>query len=440
MKKYLIVILLWSVGANAQHTISGTFSPAKEFTWLVAYHLKPGTQNYIADTAITDGQFILKIPENKPTGIYRLVYAVPQEEFYFDVIYNGKEDVKLNFDASEGVTFTTSSENIPYSTYLKEINEIERSLINFYTSGNTHAKEFKEIVSRLAQRQNQAEKDSESLLAHRFVKANRPYIPSNFETLSQYVANKKSTYFSALNVSDTALQASGLLTDKLMNYVFTALPLEQIDAQTTEEYIQENVDKVAKELAPVNDTYRFSVLHTLWSQAAASRLNAVSDYIYESYLKELALGTDNTQVVLDIETHNRLRLGAEAPELEWKENDSVQKLSNWQGAERYLLVFWSSTCGHCLKELPALHKKIGTNPELKTLAIGLEDNDTYWTIESAKMPNFTHSIALGKWDNEYADLYNIKATPSYFILDKEKRIIAKPESDRQVVEFLENTN
>jgi len=55
------LILLATLGLQAQHNISGTFSPAKDYKWLIAYKLKPGTQNYIADTSIKYGEFALKI-------------------------------------------------------------------------------------------------------------------------------------------------------------------------------------------------------------------------------------------------------------------------------------------------------------------------------------------------------------------------------------------
>jgi len=437
MKKILLLVFLFSLNINAQHSISGNFSPAKDYTWIVAYHLKPGTQNYIADTAVKDGHFILNVPANKPIGIYRLVYAVPQEEFYFDVIYNGKEDIKLDFNSSEGVSFTRSFENIPYSTYFKKINLAQTELIDFYTSGEKNIDTFNRIIAKLERIQRDAEKQTKQLIANQFIVANRPYIPKDFETIQHYVLNRKEKYFDKLDLKNTKLQASGLLTDKLMNYVFTALPLEGMDGEETEKFMQQNVNTIAEKLDGIDENYRFSVFNTLWSQASASKLNDVSDFTYTTYLKDLALKTDNAQTVLDVETHNRLRLNAVAPELEWQENSANKTLSTWEGGEQYLLIFWSSTCGHCLKELPALHKELRKNGTVKVLAIGLEDNDTYWNIETAKLPNFSHTISLGKWDSAYADLYNIQSTPSYFILDKEKRIIAKPESDKDVVDFLE---
>lgn len=100
------------------------------------------------------------------------------------------------------------------------------------------------------------------------------------------------------------------------------------------------------------------------------------------------------------------------------------------------LVFWSSKCSHCLKELPALHKELKKHPSTKVIAIGLEDDETTWKPESTKLANFEHVLALGRWENEYAKLYDAYRTPSYYLLDKDKRIVAKPESDREVVDFL----
>jgi len=139
-----------------------------------------------------------------------------------------------------------------------------------------------------------------------------------------------------------------------------------------------------------------------------------------------------------IEVHNRLRLGAIAPNIKWKKSSDEYELSMLEGAENYILVFWSSTCSHCLRELPALQNELKNNENVRVVAVGIEDNDITWNQESARLPHFEHAIAIGKWESEYADLYAIDKTPTYFILDKDKKIIAKPENDKEIVEFLEN--
>lgn len=437
MKKLIVVFIFLSAFlVNAQHTISGNFSPAKDYTWLIAYRLKPGTQVYSADTAIKNGEFTLKLPENSLPGTYRLVYAVPQEEFYFDVIYNGKEAIKLSFNKEQGAVFSRSNENILFGTYFKEILDVERSLIAFYSSGSSDVRTYRQILKKYQEVQHSYEKRSEGSLANQFIKANTPYIPTNFESIQQYVAHRKDSYFNSLDFTNSTLQASSFLTDKITNYVFTSLPLEKIEKKETEKVMQANIDTIFEKLTSVSNAYMFHISYTLWTQSSASDFNETADYIFVNYLKNSPSAEKNQEIIDKIENYNRLRLGAIAPELSWGKGDSLKNLSTLKGAKNYVLVFWSSTCGHCLKELPALHKELSKNTNVKVIAIGLEDNDTYWQIESAKLKNFEHAIALGKWESEYADLYDIQATPTYFVLDEDKHIIAKPETDKEVVDFL----
>ena len=438
MKDFLLLPLFFLViSLQAQSSISGTFSPAEDYTWLIAYHLKPDTQVYLADTAIKDGKFEMTLPENSPSGSYRLVYAVPQEKFYFDIIYTGKERLELTFNTERGPSFATSQENILFSTYFEEIQEAERRLISQYTNGSSSIDEFNKITQIYRAVQHSFMEKSADLMVQEFIIANKPYIPQTFETIDSYVKKRKEHYFDALDVSNPVLQASGFLSDKLSNYVFTALPLEAMTTKETEKARHENLKTVVEKLNGTSDAYKFNMLHTIWMQASARSFQNLSDTIYDDYLKAKATSPEHQKIVAEIELQNRLRLGAIAPEITWKDGADLKSLSKLDGSENYVLVFWSSTCGHCLREIPALHKRLKENTKVKVVAIGLEDNDANWKIESAKLEAFEHAIALGKWDSEYANLYGIASTPTYFILDKDKHIIAKPESDKDVVEFLE---
>lgn len=439
MKKLLLIITIF-VGINlqAQHTITGMFSPVEEYKWLIVYRLKPGTQTYVAQSAVEDGKFSLEIPGNSPPGTYRIVYAVPQDEFYFDVIYNGMEDIELAFNQHTGVSFLTSEENILFNTYFKEINNLEQQIVDFYTQGDSEKNTLKSLVEQIKKVQSSYEEKTTGMISNKFITSNYLFIPEKNENVYDYVKGKKDNYFTGLEIDDPVLQASGFLTDKLANYVFTALPLEAMTAEKTEIAINENVNTVNSKMQTVNDKYKLHLFYSLWSQAAASNQNGVSDYIYKSYLKDLATNLNNQEIITNINLHNRLRYGAIAPDIEWKKGDTTQKLSNLNNAENYILVFWSSSCGHCLRELPALHKELSSNDSVKVIAVGLEDDTITWKKEIGKLKQFDHAIAIGKWDSEYADLYAIDQTPTYFILDNEKRIIAKPEDDRAVVEFLAN--
>lgn len=425
-----------AITVEAQRTISGTFSPAEEYRWLIAYKLNPGSQAYMADTAIKDGKFTLVIPENEKTGIYRLVYAVPQEEFYFDVIHNGKEDVELSFTTDSGLSFISSEENILFHDYFKNINDLEQRIISFYQNGKTSETEFLDVAENLRDTQKMYEAKSKDMVCHDFIIANHPYIPSGYEPIQAYIKNKKQHYFDYLDFKNPVLQGSGFLIDKVLNYVFTALPMKELSPVEVEKEIQNNVEEISAYTQDIDSSFSTRLYHDLWIRMAANNLDATSDFVYNNYLKALAVKTGNEEIINNIETYNRLRFGTIAPEISWENG----KLSELQGASTYVLVFWSSTCSHCLDELPKLQEQLNGIADVKVVAVGLEDEGSSWKREAAKLTHFTHAISLGKWESQYAKLYAIAETPTYFILDQDKKIVAKPKDYKGVISFLEGKN
>ncbi|PCJ98920.1 MAG: thiol:disulfide interchange protein [Flavobacteriaceae bacterium] len=436
IKGAFIFITLFGFGLQAQHSISGNFTPAQNFKWVVAYQLKSGSLAYVADAAVKNGVFKLNIKDAAEPGTYRLVYGIPQEELYFDVIYNGKEDVQLIFDETKGVTFIASKENKLFTNYFKEVNICEQEIISLFSANNFNTSELQQLVQSLEQIQSDYEKKSADLICHDYIIANNPYVPALTESAQEYVSNKKGAYFKKVNFKNIVLQNSDFLMDKTINYVLTAMPLQQLTDNELEKVRQENISTVYGLLQNADASYATHFLYTLWNKLAILNLNETTDFMYNTYLEKLAIKTNNQKVIDNIVTHNRLRLGATAPEIIWKDGDTDKKLSELEAAEHYVLVFWSSGCPHCLKEVPQLHKGLLEIPTTKVLAIGLEDNDTKWKKEIGKLNEFHHALALGKWENKYVGIYGIQTTPTYFILDKDKKIVAKPSDYTGVITYL----
>ena len=116
----------------------------------------------------------------------------------------------------------------------------------------------------------------------------------------------------------------------------------------------------------------------------------------------------------------------------------TKKLSELNGAEKYIIVFWNSGCSHCLDEIPQLQKFIKSykKTKLKVIAVGLEDDNKAWKEKIKSFPEFTNVLGLGKWDNEIGNKYDVKETPTYFVLDKAKHIIAKPDDFEALKAFI----
>ncbi|TDT46646.1 uncharacterized protein DUF4369 [Maribacter spongiicola] len=439
MKVLISFFLLFTcLSIQAQGSISGNFSPPKDFKWLIAYQLTPNGERYIADTAVKDGSFTLEMPATAQAGMYRLVYAVPQDEFYIDVIYDKKEDVKFNFDLENGLTITNSDENKWYHEYFSKITAAQDKLIEFYETQNEPNKAYTGIIKEITTIQASFEEKHAATIAHRFIKANRSYIPEKFENLETFLKHKKQHHFDNLNSTDPILQGSNFLTDKFAAYVFSALPADISTKDILESEVAKNVKTTAEFITKTPIGFQEKAMHQLWKIAEANDMGTVQDYIFKNYLKKLAQTNNNQKLVDEIELASRLRIGAISPDITWVAKGKKHSLLTMEKAENYLLVFWSSTCSHCLKELPALHKELKDFDNLKIIAIGLEDDDVNWKEVSSTLPNFNHAIALGRWESDYANTFGIQSTPTYFILDSEKRFLAKPESDKEVVEFLEN--
>lgn len=435
---YTFFIFLISVGLYAQGSISGNFSPAKEFKWLIAYELTPGGERYVADTSIKEGAFTLNMPVTAQPGIYRLVYAVPQDEFYIDIIYDKKEQVTFNFSLQEGLTIINSEENKWYNDYFSKIIAAQDQLMDFYENGNGSKEEYSVIVLKLKNLQKSYENNHSNKIAHTFIKANKSYLPDSYENLELFLKHKKQHHFDYLDVTNTTLQSSNFLTDKISNYTFSALP---IDIKTKEKLELEVIKNITTSTELIKDTplsFQVKALHQLWEIAEINSMSNVADYIFNNHLKKLALANGNQKMVDDITSASRLRIGAVSPDIVWESKGKKNSLYTLEKAGNYLLIFWSSTCSHCLKELPSLHNKLQNFSSLKIVAVGLEDDKTNWEKVSTTLPNFNHAIALGKWESDYAHTFNIQSTPTYFILDSEKRFLAKPELDKEVIEFLEN--
>ncbi|MGB1451837.1 MAG: TlpA family protein disulfide reductase, partial [Marinirhabdus sp.] len=109
------------------------------------------------------------------------------------------------------------------------------------------------------------------------------------------------------------------------------------------------------------------------------------------------------------------------------------------GAQNYVLVFWSSSCSHCLKEMPQLQKLMNAQRagKYKVVAVGVEEDGYAWKNETTRYPKFEHVLTLGRWENEIVRMYDVAHTPTYFVLDANKTIVAKPDDFDGLIDYVE---
>lgn len=422
MKKFLLLLIFLPVLSFAQNELNAKFSPAKDFTYAFLYKMTPTEPEFIANTKIDSlGIASIVMDSTATPGIYKIIYALPPEENNFDFIYNGEEDVELTFDLENGVEFLASNENKLWASYLKSMDIINRTISNYYSKESTDQKAFMDIFKTLKETQTAYENSSENTLVNTFIKANKPYIPSKYQDIKTYSQNLKSNYFTSIDFDNPLLQSSTFIGDRVNGFVFSLVETPE------ESTYKEHINLVATAIKPNSDKTQRDILLMLWERFASMSKDDIANFISDTYLLDISNKMNDIELTQRLLTFKNTTLGVTAPDFEIKTlNEETTMLSDLNSSKNYILVFWSSTCGHCLEELPQVKELQKEYPNYKVVAFGIEDNTTKWSIEIENYPDFIHTIGLEKWNNSIVNTYGISATPTYFVLDKDKTIIAKP--------------
>jgi thiol-disulfide isomerase/thioredoxin len=364
---------------------------------------------------------------------------VPQEDYNFDVIYNGKEDIELSFNAETGATYEDSFENKLLASYTNSMSMVTQSIGNYFRQRSKDTTALNAIFKTQKKTQENYEKGAEGTIALEFIKANKPYTPNKFLDIESYIKALKVHYFDSVDFNNPVLQSSNFLTEKMLNYVF-GMSSKSKDKIST---FKNNIDVVCNEMKDVPKEVQRILLVDLWQQMADLKVEPVANYISEKYLMDIAVALNDQELLRTLILYRDLSNGTKAPDFSLGHQKEVsldaRKLSDMNVAETYVIVFWSSECSHCLDEVPQLRDYMSKQVErnIKVVAIGLEDEPTHWNTLITKYPSFVHVYGEGKWKNDIAQSYGVKSTPTYLVLNKNKEIIGKPEDFEAVKTFFE---
>lgn len=431
MKRLIFLAVLFPSILLAQHTIKGVFSPPEDFKFVFLYKVNPEMSVYVKNAEIKkDGSYTISLDSTNTKGIYRLVYAIPQEDYNFDIIYNAKEDIELSFNSETGVNFKKSVENKMLASYTKSMSDVTQSIGNYFRKEIKDTLALNNIFNTQRDTQANYEKSAKGMIALNFIKANKPYIPKKIEDVYTYSKNLKTHFFDAIDFKNQTILSSNFITEKMLNYVFG---VSSDDADEVANY-KANIDVFCKMMKPASAEIKSNLLTELWQQMVDLEYEEVANYIAENYLIDIATTLKDKHLLTALKTYKNTSIGYKAPDfaLDLKTNNGkfFKKLSELNIAKNYIVAFWSSECSHCLNEIPQLQSFVNKQEKgkIKVIAVALEDDGKNWKIKMKSFPEFIHVLALGKWDNAIGDNYGVTTTPTYFILDKDKKIVAKPEN------------
>ncbi|GGK31317.1 hypothetical protein GCM10007962_27180 [Yeosuana aromativorans] len=434
LKQFFFSSILLPSLLFSQHVIKGKFTNADDYKYALLYRIQPTSSEYITNSEINkDGSFELKLDSTATAGMYKIVYAMPKEEYNFDVIYNAKEDIDLTFDSEKGITYQASHENKLMTGYTKSMSMISQSIAKFYREQSKDTAALMSIFKTQRDTQASFEAAAQGTIALQFIKANKPYIPDLFEDIKTYIEHLKAHFFDSVDFNNTTLQSSSFLSERMFNYIFGMVTAGN---HKLEAY-KSNIDTFCDAMKDALLTIKRSLLLQLWQKMVDAQFDTVANYISDTYLIDIAKTLKDQELVDGLVHYKNTSLQSKAPDFSLDGTENGNKLSDLSGYEYYVVVFWSSTCSHCLHEIPILESFVKTLDKgfLKVVAVGLEDDDKTWSKTIKEFPDFIHVLGLGKWDNKIGDDYGVTATPTYFILDKAKRIIDKPDDVEALKSF-----
>ncbi len=174
------------------------------------------------------------------------------------------------------------------------------------------------------------------------------------------------------------------------------------------------IDKLVERAIFSSDLRDFILWHLLekYRHPEYMSQDQVFVYLYDNYFSRLEinnLNADNLALIRDkAETLRRLALFHLAPDFAINDSVDLHSVEN----EYTVLFFFDHDCDVCQKEMQDLDSICTMHPEIKVQAIDMNTNDV--------------SV-----DALYG-LYDIEATPLLYVLDGEKRIIAKKIRAKQI--------
>tara|TARA_Y100001978_G_scaffold68958_1_gene62013 strand:- start:900 stop:2453 length:1554 start_codon:yes stop_codon:yes gene_type:complete len=491
MKKGLLFIALFLVFSGYSQKISFKINNLKDTTVnLVKYF---GEKLYYADTAIMQNGHIQFDGKKQVPGIYAL--WLPGQK-YFDFVYNN-EDISMETtlpDLMGSLKVLKSEENkvfIPYirfiSSHKSQVNQLmnERSILEEGT------KAYKDLSIQI-DRINKEVKDYQNnllvkhygKLAAKVVKmsmeievppppkdANGNIIDSNF-SFNYY----RSHFWDNVDLTDDALVNNPVFHNKLKTYFGERMMVQHWDSVLNFAF------PFCDALNPESRMFEYCV-GWITSSFGKSKIMGMDKVYIEMlnryYCTKNSKGEHPAFWVSDdkfdelcenLSNKRRLTVGSVPPNLILK--DTTDK--NWQDfysltSEYTILYFWDPECGHCKKTTPkleTLYQKKFKDRNVAIFAVGKaigEDFDKWKSFIRKNDLNFFNVAVtdeLYKQAQEapeklvqlypgepgkpttleslnYQNTYDIFSTPKVFVLDKDKKIIAKSISISQLEDMID---
>ncbi|MFN0032789.1 MAG: thioredoxin-like domain-containing protein [Flavobacteriales bacterium] len=243
-------------------------------------------------------------------------------------------------------------------------------------------------------------------------------------------------YWDNIDFTDESVIRSKVLSDRIESFMRTFSKGEESG------FI--NCIATVAEKAKVNDHVLEFALNQMLVGFYESGMENICTFLIDNYVNGEACGdADLSNVIKNTaESIANLGIGKTPPNFTMDGTTGTIDLYKTAAANSYTLVmFWSSWCEHCKGEAPevkACYDKWNAKG-FEIIGVSIDVNKTLWqnTLKEREF-KFPNVCGMKEYLSPVAKDFRVTKTPTFFLLDKDKKIVLKPKGIKEVQTYLTN--
>lgn len=463
MRSILLIAILFALSffnANAQgYNIEIQVDGLSDTKLQLGYYY--GEKTLLADTARTNsnGFAVFQGDSLLPQGMYFVV--LPENFFELLLTSNQRFGVNTNLDdVNKNLRFTNSPLNTEFDKYRKFLAQKQTQMGELQAKAKEQQQESNEVDKDLVKKiealdaevkakwDETIERNPETMLAAiintlrpiEFPDFNIPDDAPNADSLRWIngIRYNQEHYFDNIDFAQPGLIRTPFFMGRLDNY-FDRVLIPQADTVIT------YADKLIEKSRANDEMYRFVITHLFskFSNSSIMGMDAVFVHFAEKYFLagQTPWITEETKAKIQERVSNLKPnlIGQKAPNFRMSTIEGgVQELHKIK-AKVTVVYFWEPSCSHCKKATPQL-RDIYNKYKSKGMAVVA----VYTQGEMDKWKEYVDKNELNwinVWDptrvSQYHKLYDIYSTPVMYVLDEDKKIIAKRIGVESLERFVE---
>ncbi len=404
-----------------------------------------GEKQYLQDSAKADSKGIVEFKgkEKLAGGIYLFVFP---NKTYFEMLLDNEQHFSMECDPMDVINSMKvkgSEENIRFYEYLQFIQKKSREVepLRAERKIKSDAKENTDAIDASIKTIDKSVTDFKknylttwpnTLLSKIFLASQEVEVPEtplleNGKKDSTFAFRYyKSHYFDTFDLADDRLLRTPIYHAKVSNYI------KNLVLQIPDSLIKE-CDMLISKSASNKETYKYLVWYLTNTYETANIMGLDAVFVHMAlnyYTKEKAYWVDDVTLFKIRDRAQQLDpilLGKKVRNLVLEDSAGVFR-SLYDIKTKYTVVFfYDPDCGHCKKSTPPLielyNKFKGQGLEVYSVCTEVEMDKWRAFIKEHKLEWI--NVADPKLHNNFRHEFDISTTPQIFLLDKDKRILAK---------------